>query len=328
MGDYYVTIAVPIFGVEKYIERCARSLFGQTYINIEYLFVDDCSPDRSIEVLNRTLEDYPERKDHVRIVRHEHNRGLSAARNTAVSNCQTEWLYHIDSDDWIELNTIESLVKKQIETGADIVSGNVLCHTLSGDRLLTASSENEREGFVLSTLGYNFHHILCSRLIRMSLYDTGRIKAEEGTNLGEDWQVTPRLAWNAQKFAHLDVVTYHYDCTNTSSYVNGKKSYNRRHFEQDYRSWEIVNDFFKDKDEVYQKKLFESGEKLLYRYLYLAAEGKDKQAFADVRDRLLHHSPNFFSQGRLGRGWFKSMTEKHYRSLRLSFPVRKFLVRF
>ena len=63
-----VSILVPVYGVEKYIERCARSLFEQTYDNIEYIFVDDCTKDRSIGILQKVLEDYPNRKNQVKIL--------------------------------------------------------------------------------------------------------------------------------------------------------------------------------------------------------------------------------------------------------------------
>lgn len=322
-----ITIAIPIYGVERYIERCARCLFEQTYEDIDYIFVDDCSPDGSMDVLERVLADYPERKECVRIVRHDHNRGLSAARNTAVAYCKTDWIMHVDSDDWIEPNTVELLVNKQMETGADIVTGKALRHTQEDDIELVVSDKDDKTLFVLENLGYDFCHTLWNRLIQISLYEDGIIRAEEGTNLGEDWQVMSRLAWNARLVAHLDVVTYHYNCTNAGSYVYGKNSFNRKLFEQDYRSWEIVNNFYKDKDEVYRNKLFESGEKLLYRYLNLAVEGRDRKAFKDVKNKLQRHSPHFFSHGRLGRGRLKSFVESHYGLLRLSLPLRKMLVR-
>lgn len=57
-----VSVIIPVYNVEQYIERCARSLFGQTLDDIEYIFVNDCTPDKSMEVLARVLEDYPARK--------------------------------------------------------------------------------------------------------------------------------------------------------------------------------------------------------------------------------------------------------------------------
>ena len=79
-----VTVAVPIYGVEKYIERCAVSLFEQTYSNIEYIFVNDCTCDNSMGILKSILDKYPERKKQVKIIVHEQNKGLGAARNTAI----------------------------------------------------------------------------------------------------------------------------------------------------------------------------------------------------------------------------------------------------
>lgn len=120
-----VSILIPVYGVEKYIERCARSIFDQTYQNLDIVFVDDCTPDKRIEILRRVLDDYPERKAQTRIIRHEHNRGLAAARNTAVAAATGTFLTHVDSDDWLELDAVEELVKKQVETGAEIVTGEV-----------------------------------------------------------------------------------------------------------------------------------------------------------------------------------------------------------
>ena len=79
MENKKVSILVPVYGVEKYIERCVRSLFEQTYENIEYVFVDDCTKDKSIEILNSVLAEYPNRKKQAKILHHDKNRGLSHA---------------------------------------------------------------------------------------------------------------------------------------------------------------------------------------------------------------------------------------------------------
>lgn len=73
MDNPKVSIIVPIYRVEEYIERCAESLFAQTFDDIEYIFVDDCSPDKSVEILQRTLEKYPHRKRLTRIERLSHS---------------------------------------------------------------------------------------------------------------------------------------------------------------------------------------------------------------------------------------------------------------
>ena len=81
MDHICISVIVPIYGVEQYIERCARSLFEQTMNEgIEYIFVDDCTKDNSIYILNRVLEDYPERRHQVTLLRHDVNKGLPQAR--------------------------------------------------------------------------------------------------------------------------------------------------------------------------------------------------------------------------------------------------------
>ena len=81
-----VSVCIPVYGVEKYIERCARSLFEQTMQEgIEFIFVNDCTPDKNIEILERVLAEYPHRKEQTKIIHHENNKGLVSARNTGLT---------------------------------------------------------------------------------------------------------------------------------------------------------------------------------------------------------------------------------------------------
>ena len=78
--EYKVSVIIPVYKVEKFVERCVRSLMEQTMDGIEYIFVDDASPDDSILILHKVLVDYPERSEHVKILVHSENKGLPAAR--------------------------------------------------------------------------------------------------------------------------------------------------------------------------------------------------------------------------------------------------------
>ena len=110
-----VSVCIPVYGVEKYIEKCARSLFEQTMQDgIEFIFVNDCTKDRSIEILEQVLAEYPHRKEQTRIIHHEKNRGLVAARNTGLAYASGEYIIHCDSDDWVELDMYEKMYKKAI----------------------------------------------------------------------------------------------------------------------------------------------------------------------------------------------------------------------
>ena len=124
MNNPLVSILVPIYGVEKYIKRCAISLFEQTYKNIEFVFVNDCTRDSSISVLKDVVTEYPHLADKVKIINHIRNKGLAAARNTAVKESSGDFIFHVDADDWLEKTAIESCVNVQEVNDADIVTVN------------------------------------------------------------------------------------------------------------------------------------------------------------------------------------------------------------
>lgn len=121
-----VSVVIPVYGVEKYIERCARSLFEQTLDDIEYIFVNDCTKDRSIDILNEVINDYPARKQQIRIVHHEKNKGLPFARQSGWQVATGEYIANCDSDDWVDLNLYEMMYKEAIEKNADIVVSDIM----------------------------------------------------------------------------------------------------------------------------------------------------------------------------------------------------------
>ena len=75
-----VSVSVPIYNVEKYIEKCVRSLFEQTLDDIEYIFVNDCTPDKSMDILRRVLVEYPQRQEQVKVIDHKVNKGSATVR--------------------------------------------------------------------------------------------------------------------------------------------------------------------------------------------------------------------------------------------------------
>lgn len=112
-----VSIIIPIYNVEQYLVKCLDSVVNQTYKNLEIICVNDCSPDNSSEI----LKEYAAKDNRIKIINHKKNGGLSAARNTGMDNATGEYIYFLDSDDWIDSDYIEKMVNKIIETDADIV---------------------------------------------------------------------------------------------------------------------------------------------------------------------------------------------------------------
>ena len=283
-----VSICIPIFGVEDYIERCSRSLFSQTYTNIEYIFVNDCTTDKSMEILSEVIVEYPDRIPAIRIMSHKKNRGLAAARNTAIENCSGDFVMHVDSDDYLEKNAVELLVNKQKETNADIVSGCSFKETKDGQQLMREPDYKDKDEMLLKVIKANLDHVIWRRLIRLSLYKENHIAAKEGVNVGEDWQVLPQLVYYSKKIAKIDDIVYHYNCMNEGSYMSQKNhSFNRIVADQDIKSLEIVENFFMDKDIQYQRTIMSFKGGFYEHYLVAAYKAKDAHYYNYIANKIL-----------------------------------------
>lgn len=116
-----VSVVIPIYNVEKYIARCAKALLEQTLDDIEYVFVNDCTPDNSMDILKSVIEEYPQRKKDVRITSTPQNSGLPTARKTGILLTTGEYIIHCDSDDWPEPSMYEKLYNKAKKGDYDIV---------------------------------------------------------------------------------------------------------------------------------------------------------------------------------------------------------------
>ena len=95
-----VSVVIPVYGVEKYIERCVRTLFGQTLDDMEFIFVNDCTPDCSIDLLCSVLEEFPQRKEQVRIINQPHNMGAAKAREVGIKAATGEYIIHCEWWTW------------------------------------------------------------------------------------------------------------------------------------------------------------------------------------------------------------------------------------
>ena len=213
-----VSILVPIYGVEKYIERCARSLFEQTYSTIEYVFVNDCTKDKSVDILMKVLDDYPHRKEQFKLIHHERNRGLAAARNTAIANMTGEYLLHVDSDDWLELNAVKILVSKALKNNAEIIlfgSKNIFVDKEKVSSIPSISKEQ----YIKSILMHSTPASIWNKFYKADFYQLSGIKSIEGIDHGEDYVVVPRLVHRAKYFMVLNEPLYNYNLTNLGSYT-------------------------------------------------------------------------------------------------------------
>jgi len=132
---YKVTIAIPVYNVEKYIKDSLLSALNQTYDNIEYIIVDDRGSDKSIDIVKDVLCNHPRGKE-VRIITHPQNIGVGGARNSSIENATGDYIYFMDSDDTIEPETIQLLCNGIEENDIDVVEGSYRMLTNEGETIL------------------------------------------------------------------------------------------------------------------------------------------------------------------------------------------------
>lgn len=224
-----VSIIVPFYKVEPFIERCVRSLFEQSLQEIEYIFVDDASPDGSRVVLERVAADY--RRD-FRILTHEKNKGLPAARNTGLENARGEFIYHCDSDDYLEPGMLEEMYQAAKQESADFIYCDFYLDFGTSRRVMTNPGYNNpelmiKEGFLAGLMKYN----VWNKLVKHSLYTDSRLLFPEGHNMGEDMTMI-LLATHAIRTAHVAKPLYHYVKLNGNAYSN---TFSQKHLD-DIRS--------------------------------------------------------------------------------------------
>lgn len=219
-----VSVIIPIFRVEKFIERCAISLFEQTLDSIEYIFVDDTTPDKSIEILTDVLERYPQRKPQVTILRHDVNKGLPAARNSGLSVAGGEYVFHCDSDDYLESNALEQMLNVAEKTDSDIVWCDYYLSFSMNERIMVqpnySNSQEAIKGMLSGTMKYN----VWNKLAKRRLYVNNSISFPAGHSMGEDMTMIKLFA-NAKKVAYINAPLYHYIRLNTDAMT---QSYSER----------------------------------------------------------------------------------------------------
>jgi len=139
-----VSIVIPIYNVEDYIEASMQSVTGQTYKNLEILCVDDCGQDSSLAIVERYIKEDPR----IKILSHSRNMGLACARNTGVEAAKGDYIYFLDSDDFLSNSAIDLMVKSAIKHNSDLVFANTQLKIESG-------AENDEVDNIRSYLSFS-----------------------------------------------------------------------------------------------------------------------------------------------------------------------------
>lgn len=215
-----VTIGIPLYNRAAYVGECARSLFEQSYGDIEYLFIDDGSTDGSVDALQAVLEAYPQRAAATRVITHERNQGLAATRNHLIDEARGEYVTFCDADDWLDLDCIATMVAAAERDDADVVAAGMYenhrpmrCDFSRGPNAMTICAAN------LS---------VCNKLIRRTLLNDYALRVPQGINCWEDVSLTARALAVAARTSFIDRPFYHYRKENQASYTASSSNQKER----------------------------------------------------------------------------------------------------
>ena len=205
-----VSVIIAVYNVELYIERCLHTLFRQTLDDIEYIFVNDGSTDKSQEIIIEVLKQYPHREKQTKILRHECNKGTAAARTTGIYAATGEYVIHCDPDDYVETNIYELMYNAARNMGADIV----VCNHIREEKghIYVKHTHIEASPIECIRNWYIKEHYssLWDKLVRRLLIIQNNIIPYAGIDSGEDFGCMVRIFYYAHSITHVPKALYHY----------------------------------------------------------------------------------------------------------------------
>ena len=217
-----LSVIVPVYGVEKYIERCATSLFNQTLDSIEFIFVDDCTPDRSMELLQTVIAHHSSlitsRSWTVTIDRMPKNSGLPAVRRHGLQMATGEYVIHCDSDDWVEPDMFRLMYEKAEAEQADIVvcdyrvsDGEHVIRSMKGCQPPPTGGGGWglKETFINDLLRQKYAWTVWNKLFRRTACYKEPFTYPKAP-MGEDLVIVLQCLLNGGKMAYLPQTLYNY----------------------------------------------------------------------------------------------------------------------
>lgn len=304
-----VSILVPVYNVSEYIEKCATSLFKQTFKDIEFVFVDDASPDNSIEILRQCISRFPERENQVKIVHHSTNKGLACTRNTAIDASTGEYIAVVDSDDYIEPTAIEEIYHFAIKENADLVIFDMVMEYTDKEEVVSDIICNDKNEDLKNLFIGNNSPNLFNKFAKSNLFKMPESRVPNGLNYYEDLHVSIRLYYFATTTRKYNKVLYHYVFTNNGSFTKNLKAV---YFENVVRFWELLEAFLKNKklheqfNHLFDYLKVSRKLKLMLAIKDFNAKKKYATIFEDEEKRCLH----LFNRGERFILW--TLRNKHF----------------
>ena len=238
-----VSVIIPLYNVQDFIVRCAESLFKQTLDETEFIFVDDASTDKTIEILKQCAAKHPVRN--IKIIRHQINSGSATARNSGLDAARGEYITFADGDDWLEPNALQELYDKAIADDLDIVYCNYYEDRGQSVKLIEQYRGTTGKECVLAMIGMRMHGSSCNKLIKREFILNSGQRYINGLDLYEDVGLNVRLFALTNRIGFINKAYYHYMQTNPNSIISTMKGKQRKRAMERIGNITVACDFLK-----------------------------------------------------------------------------------
>lgn len=252
-----ISVIVPVYNVEKYLDNCVESIVNQTYKDLEIILVDDGSPDNCPVM----CDEWAKKDDRIKVI-HKENGGVSSARNIGLDNVTGEYIGFVDSDDYLKSNMYELLIENLTATNSDIS----VCSTFLVDENNNIKADNIFESQVLNQeeavkfLSYKMNNSLWNKLFKKDMFKGCRF--DEGHTFGEDHLILLQVLKNVNRVSFISDSLYYY--VQRSNSTTGSK-FSKRSFDQVYMKdalYNYVKENYLYVSEYYRKLSFTARENM------------------------------------------------------------------
>lgn len=212
-----ISIIIPVFNVEKYIERCLKSIINQSFKDIEILIVNDCTPDASMTIVKK----YAQKDKRIKILENEINLGLSWSRQVGFNAANGEFIMFCDSDDWLPNNSIEILYNAINKTNYDIIIGDYDIYKNEQEIITTFHNKLNYGNNILSVfkslLKLEISHSMCGKIFKSSLFKNKDFNIQKNFINSEDAYLFYQLVQQSSLIGNVEKSVYCYFCNTESS---------------------------------------------------------------------------------------------------------------
>lgn len=243
-----ISVLIPFYNCEKYINRCLESVAVQSFNDFEVVLINDCSDDKSLEVALSALNKH--KRISYKLLQNPQNKGVAYCRNRLIENASGKYLLFVDADDQIEADMLEMLYNKAEQENADIVVSDFFYETsektfVAHDFVATSKEENIKNAIEQKIV----YTGLWNKLIISDLVRSNGLCFPIDLNMSEDRLLVIKLYCFANKISKLDKPLYRYNRMNESSITATKTEF---HYKQAILFWQYLDEFLQSLN-IYEK---------------------------------------------------------------------------